>query len=135
MCNGLRIIIGFLTNGERIAARALYARTHHLSQLPAPYRLQRDLEPFIESLFLMTSWYILLALLILLYFISLFFVPALKYVVDHTNSPDSSPDFYFIEWVQYLLTNDQQIENKVCLFDNYTNIHLIDNQSFSFLLK
>ena len=49
VCNGLRIIIGFLTNGERIAARALYARTHHLSQLPAPYRLQRDLEPFIES--------------------------------------------------------------------------------------
>jgi hypothetical protein len=48
VCNGLRIIIGFLTNGERIAARALYARTHHLSQLPAPYRLQRDLEPLLR---------------------------------------------------------------------------------------
>ena len=71
----------------------------------------------------------------MIYFTCLFFVAALKYVVDHTNSPDSSPDFYFIEWLEYLLTNDQQIENKVCLFDNYTNIHLIDNQSFSFLLK
>ena len=30
---------------------------------------------------------------------------------------------------------DQWIENKVCLSDNYNNIHIIDNQSFSFLLK
>ena len=36
---------------ENRGARTLCAHTHHLSQLPAPYRLQRDLEPFIESYF------------------------------------------------------------------------------------
>ena len=109
VCNGLRIIIGFLTNGERIAARALYARTHHLSQLPAPYRLQRDLETLLRVNF---------DDIILLATINLPLFCTRSHIVDHTNSPDSSPDFYLI-----------------CLFDNHTNIHLIDNQSFSFLLK